>query len=188
MRDMYLTSKEKIDLSVEVAKRERELLSHIDYETDTASMWEFRSVRPPASTVPSPPTRSARGKRRFISTFEALFKELDYVAEKMKGRTLDTVYFGGGTPTSFKGRGTGRPCSQRSRIPLTSQRYREFTVEAGRPDSITEDKFKVLRAHNISRISINPQTMKQATLDLIGRHHTVDMVKEKFRMARDLGF
>ena len=64
----------------------------------------------------------------------------------------------------------------------------EFTVEAGRPDSITEDKFKVLRSHGITRISINPQTMNQKTLDIIGRHHTVEMVKEKFFMARDMGF
>lgn len=74
MRDMYLTSKEKIDLSVEVAKRERELLSHIDYETGYSLYVEFRSVRPPASTVPSPPTRSARGKRRFISILKRCLK------------------------------------------------------------------------------------------------------------------
>ena len=61
-------------------------------------------------------------------------------------------------------------------------------MEAGRPDSITEDKLKTLRAHGISRISINPQTMKQSTLDLIGRRHTVEMVKEKYRLARKLGF
>lgn len=67
MRDMYLTSEEKIDLSVEVAKRERELLSHIDYENGYSLYVEFRSARPPASTVPSPPTRSERGRRRFIS-------------------------------------------------------------------------------------------------------------------------
>lgn len=74
MRNMYLTSKEKIDLSVEVAKRERELLSHIDYETGYSLYVEFRSVRPPASTVPSPPTRSARGKRRFISILKRCLK------------------------------------------------------------------------------------------------------------------
>ena len=57
-------------------------------------------------------------------------------------------------------------------------------MEAGRPDSITMDKLKVLRDHGITRISINPQTMNQKTLDLIGRHHTVDMVKDRFYMAR----
>ena len=65
---------------------------------------------------------------------------------------------------------------------------KEFTVEAGRPDSITEEKLQVLRNHGITRISINPQTMKQETLDLIGRRHTVEQVKETFRLARRMGF
>lgn len=61
-------------------------------------------------------------------------------------------------------------------------------MEAGRPDSITREKLEVLRKHNISRISINPQTMKDATLKLIGRHHTVAQIKEVYQMARELGF
>ena len=61
-------------------------------------------------------------------------------------------------------------------------------MEAGRPDSITYEKLKVLRQHGISRISINPQTMKQETLKLIGRHHTVEQTVESFHMARELGF
>ena len=61
-------------------------------------------------------------------------------------------------------------------------------MEAGRPDSITYEKLKVLRQHGISRISINPQTMKQETLKLIGRHHTVGQTVESFHMARELGF
>ena len=81
MRDMYLTSKEKIDLSVEVAKRERELLSHIDYETGYSLYVEFRSVRPPASTVPSPPTRSRVGKKVHLY-LEALFKEIRTMWQK----------------------------------------------------------------------------------------------------------
>ena len=64
----------------------------------------------------------------------------------------------------------------------------EYTVEAGRPDSITEEKLAVLRKHDISRISINPQTMKQETLDFIGRHHTVQQTIESFQLARKLGF
>ena len=61
-------------------------------------------------------------------------------------------------------------------------------MEAGRPDSITEEKLLVLRKNSISHISINPQTMKQKTLDLIGRHHAVEQTIESFHMARKLGF
>ena len=65
---------------------------------------------------------------------------------------------------------------------------KEFTVESGRPDSITAEKLQVLRDYGISRISINPQTMKQETLDLIGRRHTVEEVLAKYRLAREMGF
>ena len=64
----------------------------------------------------------------------------------------------------------------------------EFTVEAGRPDSITREKLQVLKNHGVTRISINPQTMKEETLKLIGRRHTVEDVKERFQMAREMGF
>ena len=64
----------------------------------------------------------------------------------------------------------------------------EYTVEAGRPDSITPEKLAVLLKHGVTRISINPQTMNQKTLDLIGRYHTVEQVKETFQMARSMGF
>ena len=118
---------------------------------------------------------------------EALFKELEYTARKMEGRPLDTVYFGGGTPTSLSAEDLEALLSRIEQL-FDLSRVLEFTVEAGRPDSITMDKLKVLRDHGITRISINPQTMNQKTLDLIGRHHTVDMVKDRFYMARELGF
>ena len=64
----------------------------------------------------------------------------------------------------------------------------EFTVEAGRADSITQEKLRVLYEYGVTRISVNPQTMKQETLQLIGRQHTVEQVIEAFRMAREAGF
>ena len=65
---------------------------------------------------------------------------------------------------------------------------REFTVEAGRPDSITREKLKVIKAHPVTRISINPQTMNDETLQLIGRAHTTEETKAAFFLARQLGF
>ena len=64
----------------------------------------------------------------------------------------------------------------------------EYTIEAGRPDSITRQKLEVIRKHPVTRISVNPQTMQQDTLDAVGRRHTVREVKEAFYMARELGF
>ena len=68
------------------------------------------------------------------------------------------------------------------------EELKEFTVEAGRPDTITREKLAVLKEFPVSRISINPQTMNQETLDLIGRKHTVEDIREKFWTARELGF
>ena len=187
MRDTYLTSEEKIDLSVEIAEREKELLSEIDYEHGY-SLYVGIPFCPTTClycSFTSYPIGAWQKKMHLY--LEALFKELDYVAEKMKGRTLDTVYFGGGTPTSLKAEELDQILTKiENTFDLST--VKEFTVEAGRPDSITEDKLRVLRAHGITRISINPQTMKQATLDLIGRRHTVEHVKEQFKLARELGF
>ena len=65
---------------------------------------------------------------------------------------------------------------------------KEFTVEAGRADSITREKLEVLYRHRVSRISVNPQTMKQETLDIIGRRHTVQETEQAFKLARECGF
>ena len=108
------------------------------------------------------------------------------MAEQMKGRTLDTVYFGGGTPTSLSAEHLEK-LLDKVKNTFDFSEVKEFTVEAGRPDSITEEKLSVLKKYGVTRISINPQTMKQETLDLIGRHHTVEMVKETFELARSMG-
>ena len=118
---------------------------------------------------------------------KALFQELSFISEQMRGKTLDTIYIGGGTPTTLE-------ADQLRRLLVHIQRefpmeeLKEFTVEAGRPDTITREKLAVLKEFPVSRISINPQTMNQETLDLIGRKHTVEDIREKFWTARELGF
>ena len=108
-------------------------------------------------------------------------------AELMKGQILDTVYIGGGTPTSLEAEELDRLCCAIERY-FDMSTVQEFTVEAGRPDSITREKLQALRKHPITRISVNPQTMKEETLKIIGRHHTVQQVVDTFRMARECGF
>ncbi len=187
MRETYLTSEEKIDLSIETAAREKELLSQIDYENGY-SLYVGIPFCPTTClycSFTSYPIGQWKGRTHLY--LEALFKELEFVARKMKGRTLDTVYFGGGTPTSLSADELDQLLTKIEQT-FDLSTVKEYTVEAGRPDSITEDKLRTLRAHGITRISINPQTMKQETLDLIGRRHTVEHVKEQFRLARELGF
>ena len=187
MKETYYTGNEKINLSIEIAQKERELLSGIDYR-DGYSLYVGIPFCPTTClycSFTSYPIGRWQGK--MDQYFEALFKELDYVAEKKRGCRLETIYFGGGTPTSLSPEDLDRLITKIENT-FDLSHVQEFTVEAGRPDSITREELQVLRDHGITRISINPQTMKQETLDLIGRRHTVEDVKERFAMARELGF
>ncbi len=187
MKDTYLTSDEKVDLSLEIAGREMKLISAIDYSHGYSLYIGIPFCPTTCLYCSFTSFPIGQWEKRMEQYLEALFKEMDYTAGKMAGRTLDTVYIGGGTPTSLSAPHLEKLIS-RLKTTLDFTWVREFTVEAGRPDSITMEKLQVLKAHGVTRISINPQTMKQETLDLIGRRHTVDMVKDRYFMARSLGF
>ncbi|MCI6887910.1 MAG: coproporphyrinogen dehydrogenase HemZ [Lachnospiraceae bacterium] len=187
MKETYFTSDEKIALSIEIAKRERQLLSAVDYR-DGYSLYVGIPFCPTTClycSFTSYPIGKWQGRTGLY--LDALFQEMDYVAEEKRGCTLDTVYIGGGTPTSLSPEDLDVLMAKlRSTFDFSS--VKEFTVEAGRPDSITREKLEVLKKYGVTRISINPQTMKQETLKLIGRHHTVQDVKDCFHLARELGF
>ena len=100
---------------------------------------------------------------------------------------MDSVYIGGGTPTTLEPEELERLFLKLQNT-LDWSQVREFTVEAGRADSITAEKLRVMKRYGVTRISVNPQTMKQETLDLIGRRHTVAQTVEAFRLAREEGF
>jgi oxygen-independent coproporphyrinogen-3 oxidase len=121
------------------------------------------------------------------SYLDALEKEIDFTAQRFYHKKLNSIYIGGGTPTTLEPYQLDR-LIRKIRCSFDLSHCVEFTVEAGRPDSITREKLLALRKNGITRISVNPQTMKQATLDLIGRHHTVEQTSESFRLARELGF
>lgn len=121
--------------------------------------------------------------------FTALLKEVQYVGKRMAetGIKAETVYIGGGTPTTLSAEQldllieTVKDCFDLSEL-------REFTIEAGRPDTITAEKLSVIHAHGISRISINPQSMKAETLERIGRSHQPSDIVNAFALAREQGF
>lgn len=101
---------------------------------------------------------------------------------KNNGISIRNVYFGGGTPTSLSAKQLDEIMQCIDFSPL------EYTVEAGRPDTIDEDKLKVLKKHGVHRISINPQTFNQSVLDVIGRKHTVQDIYDKYNLAKQFGF
>ncbi len=96
--------------------------------------------------------------------------------------TIRNVYFGGGTPTSLSAIQLDKVLQKIDFEPL------EFTVEAGRPDTIDDEKLRVLKNHGVGRISINPQTFNQSVLDAIGRKHTVQDIYDKYALAKKFGF
>ena len=120
---------------------------------------------------------------------EALKKEIKYTADIIShnGTPVETVYIGGGTPTTL----TPQLLEEMIDCLYDScdlSKMKEFTVEAGRPDTITEEKLKVLKKYNVDRISINPQSMNDSTLKIIGRAHSADDIREAMKMARHCGF
>lgn len=187
MKDFYQISSEKLELSLEIAKREKALLEKIDYENGFSLYIGIPFC--PTTCLYCSFTSYPIGawKKRTDEYVEALLKEMDFVAERYAGKTLDTVYFGGGTPTTLEPEQLDRILSAlEEKFDLSN--LKELTVEAGRPDSVTEEKFRVLKKHNVTRISINPQTMNQKTLDLIGRRHSVEQVIDAYNLARKCGF
>ena len=187
MKETYFTSDEKIKLSIEIAERELQLLKKLDYE-EGYSLYIGIPFCPTTCLYCSFTSYSlAAWKNRMDEYLDALEKELDYTAVKFAHKKLNSIYIGGGTPTTLNPQQLDR-LIRKIKCSFDLSHLVEFTVEAGRPDSITKEKLMVLRNHDISRISINPQTMKQETLDLIGRHHTVQQTIDSFNLARELGF
>ena len=182
-----LVSEEKAHLAWQIAGREKKLLDQLDYENG----YSLYVGIPFCPTVCSYCSFSSGAlgdwEHRVEDYLAALMKELEAIAKMSEGRKADTIYMGGGTPTTLNANQLDRllTCIDRH---FVREGLLEFTVEAGRPDSITKEKLQVLRNHGINRISINPQSMQQKTLDTIGRKHTVEQVYEAFHMARKLGF
>ena len=121
---------------------------------------------------------------------DALEKEIAATAARVKKLGLRPVslYMGGGTPTTLEAPQLDRLCAVLAEN-FDLSALREYTVEAGRPDTITEEKLRVLRAHGVDRVSVNPQTMSDRVLELIGRRHTAaDIVSALEKVRRVGGF
>ena len=187
MRDTYLASQKKIAMSIEIAKREQEILKEIDYK-DGYSLYVGIPFCPSRCLYCSFTSYPLAAWEKHVGEYmKALEREICFVAEVMKEKHLNTIYIGGGTPTSLN------PEQLEQLLKTLTERFdlqynQEFTVEAGRPDSITREKLMVLKKYGVTRISVNPQTMRQKTLDFIGRKHTVQQTKEAFWLARECGF
>ena len=187
MRERYLVSPEKTALAVTIANRERDILKKIDYEKGY-SLYIGVPFCPSICLYCSFSSYPLKvWKDRVDAYVDALCREIRETAPMMKGRKLDTIYIGGGTPTTLEPEQLRRVLSQVEES-FGFDGLLEFTIEAGRPDSITREKLQAIREFPVTRISVNPQTMNQETLDIIGRRHTVEETEKAFLLARELGF
>ena len=184
-KDHYV-SPEKAALSVEIAEREKEILSNIHFENGYSLYIGIPFCPTTCLYCSFTSYPICKYKNKVEDYIDCLIKEMQHTARACKGRILDSVYMGGGTPTTLE-------ANQLDRL-LTALKenfdfstVQEFTVEAGRADSITKEKLTILKKHGVGRISINPQTMKEETLTIIGRQATAKQVKETFALAREVG-
>ena len=193
LKERFLISDTKIALMNDIADREKSLLESIDYRNGCSIY----------IGIPFCPTRClycsftsnqvGENDERPDRYVDCVCRELDALCEGRKDRDgvrfekdkLKTLYIGGGTPTALNERQLEKLLDKVE--DLFGVPY-EYTVEAGRPDSITKEKLELLKAHGVGRISINPQTFNQHTLDIIGRRHTVEQTVWAYELARDLGF
>lgn len=187
LRERLLVSDKKLDLCHRTLQAENRLLSLS--RPESFSLYVSIPFCPTrcdyCSFVSQTVTRAAKLIPEYV---QLLAKELEHTARLAKetGLRLETVYFGGGTPTTLT-------AEQLEFLTDTVAKHfdlstvREYTVEAGRPDTVTEDKFRVLKRAGVSRISINPQTLSDDVLCAIGRKHTVAQFYEAFELARKCG-
>lgn len=188
LKDVYEVSEEKISLAEEVAKNEIKLLSQIG--KNSVSIYIGIPFCPTRCLYCSFVSTDIRVSGKYMNEFvEKLILEIEKTAEVIKkmGAYVENIYIGGGTPTTLEVRHLNMIFDALS-INFDFSKIKEFTLEAGRPDTITKEKLLASKRSGVNRISINPQTMNDETLVKVGRLHTSDMVKSCFKIAREVGF
>ncbi|MCG0239583.1 MAG: coproporphyrinogen dehydrogenase HemZ [Firmicutes bacterium] len=190
LAEEYRVRPDKIDLVTEVAARQRPFLRHgagdpERYDPRAISVYIGIPYCPTICSFCSfsiYPLQEHRGELpHFLA---ALHRELEIIGAAVAelGLRIESLYLGGGTPTSPPDRDFAGLLEQIDRALLRGQRPREYTVEGGRPETFNRFKLDAMAAHGVTRVSVNPQTTVQATLRHLGRIHTV----EKFYRAYDL--
>ena len=183
-----LVRDDKIELARSVMKSENEIIKLS--RDNSFSLYVSIPFCPSRCSYCSFVSHSIENAADLIEPYvELLIRELAATGEAAKnlGLRLETVYFGGGTPTTLSAKQLDSLLTAvESSFDLSG--LREYTVEAGRPDTVTEEKLNALLAHNVGRISINPQTFNDEVLKIIGRRHTVEQTVKAFEKAISLGF
>ena len=188
MGQTYRVSEQKLALAKETARVQLPLLGRLG--PDVVSLYISIPFCPSRCSYCSFVSHSIAEAGKLIPAYvDCLCRELSIWGELIRRLELklDTVYIGGGTPTAISAEQLGR-IMDAVRANMHMEPVREYTVEAGRPDTITPEKLEVIRSHGATRITINPQTLNDKVLRAIGRKHTAQQAVDAFRLARSLGF
>ena len=182
--ELFDLSCEKLDLLEEIITAQEGLITRLQNSCDLYIGIPFCTTRCSYCSFSS----GEIGNGKLVEPYlNALFHEIDLCSEMMRemSYSISVGYIGGGTPSSLT-------TEQLDRL-LTHIEKRfgympEFTVEAGRPDTLDREKLSMMRSHPVTRISINPQTMNDETLKIIGRAHTAQQTIDAYELARSLGY
>ena len=184
----HLASEEKAKLCIEIAKTE---VSFVNNDSKNIAIYIGMAFCPTRCFYCSFAANPIMGNKKLVNPYlEALIYEIREMKKYVDERNLniETVYFGGGTPTAVNNEEFELIMQEAYNAFVKGKEIKEFTVECGRPDSITKEKLETMKKFNVTRISINPQTMNDETLKMIGRGHNSKDVIEKFNLARSMGF
>ena len=186
-REEYRVSPERAELCLDATRQTRLVKASLS-ERDVC-LYVGIPFCPTRCAYCSFVSQSVEKSMKLIPPFlEALEKEIAATAWQVKelGLRVVSIYMGGGTPTTLDPEQMERLCTQLERD-FDLSALREYTVEAGRPDTITPERLRVLRAHGVDRVSVNPQTMSDAVLEVIGRKHTAAEVLRALATVREVG-
>ncbi len=188
LTERFELSPKKLALAYETAVNQLPILESID--TSAASLYVSIPFCPTRCSYCSFVSHSMASAIKLMPQYiDALCRELEIIGRLVKecDTKIDTIYFGGGTPTSISAEDIRRVMEAVAKN-FDLNRIREYSFEAGRPDTITEEKLRVIKELGADRISVNPQTLNDDVLRVIGRQHTGEDALKAFEMARKIGF
>ncbi len=186
LREDYFVSYEKSRLLLEVSLRQLPILK--DEDPKVIGVYVGIPFCRTRCLYCSFPSNILPGEEKISEFMEVLSRDIDAATEEIKryGFKVESIYIGGGTPTSLPEKFFNE-MMQKVFVAFHSESVKEFTVEAGRPDTLTPEKISAMKKFKVTRISINPQTMQNKTLERIGRQHTAEQIISAFDDLRAAG-
>ena len=185
---IYEVSRDKTELAMTVAENEKRILKGIG--KSSVGIYIGIPFCPTRCLYCSFVSTDMKFSGKYMNEFcDKLVSEIKKTAEIIKklGAYIESIYIGGGTPTALDNDNLEKILTGVNKY-FNLEKMKEFTLEAGRADTITEEKLKTAKKYGVTRISINPQTMNNETLKKVGRKHTAEDVKKCFYTARKIGF